>query len=141
VFLGIVGVAEITGVIPGPLIGRPNPPASTAPDSHLRVAKCPLCGTVESVRRVESRGVADFAQHSANGAIAPAGRPEHQAVVPISGAVSQALEEGRSAEGHIAYRVTVRMDDGSYRAISQPSTPTVVVGDRVRVVEGRLVQS
>jgi len=35
-----------------------------------------------------------------------------------------------------AYRVTVRMDDGSFRTISVSSPPTFAVGDKVRVVEG-----
>ncbi len=39
-----------------------------------------------------------------------------------------------------AYRVTVRMDDGSFRAVSLSSPPALAVGDKVRVVEGKLVR-
>ena len=40
-----------------------------------------------------------------------------------------------------AYRVTVRMDDGSFRTISLSSPPNLAVGDKVRVVEGKLVRT
>jgi outer membrane lipoprotein SlyB len=38
------------------------------------------------------------------------------------------------------YRVTVRMDDGSFRAISLSTPPAFAVGEKVRVVEGKLVR-
>ena len=41
----------------------------------------------------------------------------------------------------LVWRVTLRMDDGSFRAISLPSPPAFAVGDKVRVVEGRLVRA
>lgn len=42
--------------------------------------------------------------------------------------------------GNMMYRVTLRLDDGSTRAIMQPSQPTYQVGDKVKMVNG-LVQS
>jgi hypothetical protein len=39
------------------------------------------------------------------------------------------------------WRVTLRMDDGSYRAVSLSRPPSFAVGDKVRVVEGRLVRA
>src|SRR5689334_8509120 len=38
------------------------------------------------------------------------------------------------------YRVTVRMADGSFRAISLSTPPAFAVGEKVRVVEGKLVR-
>ena len=38
-----------------------------------------------------------------------------------------------------AWRITVRMDDESHRALSQAEPPALAVGDKVRVVEGRAV--
>lgn len=38
------------------------------------------------------------------------------------------------------YRVTVRMDDGSFRAISLSTPPAFAIGEKVRVVEGKLVR-
>jgi outer membrane lipoprotein SlyB len=34
------------------------------------------------------------------------------------------------------YRITVRMDDGSFRTISQSHVPSVADGDKVKVVNG-----
>jgi hypothetical protein len=38
------------------------------------------------------------------------------------------------------YRVTVRMDDGSYRTLSQASPPAVAVGEAVRITDGAVVR-
>lgn len=38
-----------------------------------------------------------------------------------------------------ALRVTVRMDDGSYRSFAQPSARSVGIGERVRIVDGAVV--
>jgi hypothetical protein len=37
------------------------------------------------------------------------------------------------------YRVTVRLDDGSYRTLSQPTPPSIPVGGKVRIVDGAVV--
>src|SRR2546430_12048849 len=47
----------------------------------------------------------------------------------------------KNVKKRYAYRVTVRMDDGSFRTISLSSPPTLAVGDKVRVVEGKLVRT
>jgi outer membrane lipoprotein SlyB len=77
----------------------------------VQSSSCALCGTVESIRTVELRD-------EAGAATAAAGGP-----------------------ARYAYRVTVRMDDGSFRTVSLSSPPTLAVGDKVRVVEGRLVRT
>lgn len=43
-----------------------------------------------------------------------------------------------STSGNMQYRVTLRLDDGSTRAIMQNSQPGYQVGDRVKVVNGLL---
>ena len=42
------------------------------------------------------------------------------------------------ATGSMMYRVTLRLDDGTTRAIMQNSQPTYQIGDRVKVVNGLL---
>jgi outer membrane lipoprotein SlyB len=44
----------------------------------------------------------------------------------------EARGEARSA----SWRITVRLDDGSVRALSQRGAPAFSVGDRVRIVDG-----
>ncbi len=39
-----------------------------------------------------------------------------------------------------AWRITVRLDDGSVRTLSQPAAPPFAVGDRVRIVSGSGVE-
>ena len=43
-----------------------------------------------------------------------------------------------STSGSMMYRVTLRLDDGTTRAIMQNSQPTYQIGDRVKVVNGLL---
>ena len=51
-----------------------------------------------------------------------------------------AAEAGESGAGRrIVYRVTIRMDDGSYRAISQPVAPGYGAGEKVRIIDGQVV--
>ena len=38
------------------------------------------------------------------------------------------------------YRITVRMDDGSFRTLSQAMPPSVAVGEAVRIVDGAVVR-
>lgn len=73
---------------------------------------CATCGVVESVRTFEVTGP------GGNGG-AEAGKSEPQK--------------------RIVYRVTIRMDDGSYRAISQPVAPGYGTGEKVRIIDGQVV--
>jgi hypothetical protein len=38
------------------------------------------------------------------------------------------------------YRITVRMDDGSFRTLSQMLPPSVAVGEAVRITDGAVVR-
>jgi hypothetical protein len=45
---------------------------------------------------------------------------------------------GREAVKRTVYRVTVHMDDGSYRTISEPAEPGYGVGEKVRVIDSSI---
>jgi hypothetical protein len=63
-------------------------------------------------------------------------------LLEIAGTFLSGSNSGESvARKRNAYRVTVRMDDGSYRALSLSSPPPFAVGDKVRVIEGKLVRA
>lgn len=47
-------------------------------------------------------------------------------------------QEGRQRHAMNSYRITVRMDDGSHRTLTQASSAGFRVGDRVRVGDGAL---
>jgi outer membrane lipoprotein SlyB len=139
-------LGALTGVLPNrhpPVrIDEPLPRVDAKPAQQ---GTCAVCGTIEAIRLVE---VLDEAG-AAGGASEPKARKDASEANPkvatsVLDALSEALTGNEAAKGvrkRQAYRVTVRMDDGSFRAISLSSPPAFAVGDKVRVVEGRLVRS
>jgi outer membrane lipoprotein SlyB len=140
---GVVGLGALAGKLPAqraPI--RSEEPLARVEPKPAQQSVCALCGTIESIRTVEVLEDAG-----------PAGAAEPKGAAESGGASSQASmldtlsnafsgnDAARSARKRYAYRVTVRMDDGSFRAISLSSPPAFAVGDKVRVVEGRLVRS
>jgi len=149
--VGVLGVAGISGVIPGWMPGkapnaRQNAPAREPTRMTVQPSNCALCGTVESIRTVELRSVPDAAGRGGAGG-ADAGRTgQESSATTILESVAEAITGGgregeKNPSKRFAYRVTVRMDDGSYRTVSQSTPPALAVGDKVRVVEGRLVRT
>lgn len=143
---GLVGVAAVTGWLHGGLSPKQGD-AQSADTGRKPVPanSCALCGTVESIRTVEVRD-------EAGGTGAAAGGPGGAADQPVGGGGTAATLLGagdaiagseieKNMKKRYAYRVTVRMDDGSFRTISVSSPPTFAVGDKVRVVEGKLVRT
>lgn len=56
------------------------------------------------------------------------------------GAIAGNAIEGRVRGDNETFRVTVRLDDGSYRTIVQDDLHDLRTGDRVRIQEGRVVR-
>ena len=50
------------------------------------------------------------------------------------------VASGADGAKRTVYRITVRMDDGSFRTLSQSSPPSVAVGEAVRINEGAVVR-
>jgi outer membrane lipoprotein SlyB len=137
IVVSLVGAAAIGGLLPGARSDKTDTPAqrsAPAADSarhgvptriEARDGACASCGTVESIRALELKGNATGRGTVAGGA---------------TGAVA-----GNEIEWNVkkrySYRVTVRMDDGSYRTLSQSSAPAVAVGERVRVVDSTVIAS
>jgi hypothetical protein len=116
--LMLAGIAALAGWLPvansqtvSDRAARPLAAAAAREPGGAPVAACATCGVVEAVRVVEMRGEA-----------------------------SATKESQRPAGTRVSYRVTVRMSDGSYRTLAQPSPPTVGVGDRVRVADGAVIR-
>lgn len=93
--------------------------------------------------------------------LAPARHPEHPEAVPakgpdagprLSGGSSCAscgtvkeirtavVANGADGAKRTVYRITVRMDDGSFRTLSQALPPSVAVGEAVRITDGAVVR-
>lgn len=143
IVLSLVGVGAITGIIPNALSQKtadaPGIPARTGP-------RCATCGVVESVRTIETGG-----QSSGVGAVTGGltgavlgntmGRGHGNTVMTLLGAAGGALagnEIEKNMKRRYAYRVTVRMDDGSIRTVSQSSPPPFAPGDKVILIDGTL---
>src|SRR6185369_8042513 len=54
-------------------------------------------------------------------------------------AVKQVELKGRKAESSSQYQIRVRMSDGSERTVTYANPPSWKAGDRVRLLNGRLV--
>jgi outer membrane lipoprotein SlyB len=99
------------------------PTASAATDVRSeRGQACANCGVVESIRVMGVRG--DGSQDGQLG--------RGNAVATLVDAYN-----GQDASvKRAAYRVTVRMEDGSYRTLSQATPPALAIGAEVRIVDG-----
>lgn len=142
----LIALSAVTGVLPSKRAPTTadEPLSKAEPKSSLPGA-CALCGTIESVRTVE---VLDEARATARAADSRSGTGTNSAGAGVSTSVLETLSgvvSGSASETalrkRLVYRVTLRMDDGSFRAISLSSAPAFAVGDKVRVVEGRLVRA
>jgi outer membrane lipoprotein SlyB len=147
----LIVLGTLTGVLPSrnPAI-RGEEPLPRADPQAPRSGACALCGTIESIRVIEVYEEAGAA-NSGTDAKTPAETAGGGPGGAIASAATSMLDtlsttmKGNDAEKSLrkrhVYRVTLRMDDGSFRAISLSSPPSFAVGDKVRVVEGRLVRA
>jgi uncharacterized protein YcfJ len=107
------------------LVSADLPPRAAA-SKPVRPGICSNCGSVVSI---------DVIQHEGEDA-----RPRTIAtVVGISGGAYAGHEIEKHANGDNTYNVAVRMDDGSSRGFDYDAMPAYRAGDKVKVVDGRLV--
>ena len=138
-----VAVAEPTRVAATEPERSAPEPAKAAP----RV--CENCGTVQSVNLVKQEGEGTGLGAVAGGVVGGLlgnqigqGRGRTAATVIGAGAGAYA---GHQTEKHVKstqhYNVAVRMDDGSSRTFTYENEPGLRAGDKVKVVEGKLVMN
>lgn len=163
IVVSLLGAAAIGGFLPTARSDKADTPAQrsapaansaghdvpklAARDSRAAGGTCVSCGTVESIRALEIKGNATGLGAVAGGVTGAvvgnqAGRGNGNTVMTIIGAAGGALagnEIEKSAKKRYSYRVTVRMDDGSFRTLSQSTVPAVAVGERVRVVDSTVI--
>ena len=123
-------------------------PATPAPRRSWFAAPCPNCGVVDSIQEVavkgETSGLGAVAGGVAGGLLGNQfGRGGTRAVLTVGGAAGGAFA-GNAIEGqvkkHTVWRVTVRLEDGTVRTLSQSSPPPFAVGERIRVVNGSSIE-
>jgi hypothetical protein len=139
----LIGLGALTGMATNQRVPlRDEGPLPSVGVKPSQPGTCAVCGTIESIRTVE---VLDQAS-------APPAAPDPKSGTEASPRAATSVLDtlssvitGNAAEKNmrkrLVYRVTLRMDDGSFRTISLPSPPAFTVGDKVRVVEGRLVRA
>ncbi len=89
--------------------------------------QCNYCGVVEKVREIANAGPRYAVSTVAGG--------RDQVIVMLLGALSGT--RGAAVRAKI-YEVSVRMDDGSIRAVRDAGVPQWKTGDRVKFVKGRV---
>jgi hypothetical protein len=120
IVLCALGIASAAGMFKG-LKNHPGAEAGQflhpLPESAAKAGGCNSCGTIVLIRTFELHE--ELAEQSA---------------FPLTSA--QSAQSG--ARKRFVYRVTVQMDDGSFRTFSQGTTPAFGVGAKVRVLNGAL---
>ncbi len=122
-------------------------PVAAQPVAVARV--CTECGVIESVKVIDSKGDA-----SGLGAVGGAvvgglvgtqiGSGRGTTAATVIGAAGGALagnEVEKRMKASKQYTVTVRMDDGNSRTVAFESEPGYSIGDKVKVLDGRIVRN
>jgi len=156
--VSLVGAAAMSGLLPSAHSGKLDAAAQSGvvaatgaphvlPKFIAHPNACASCGTVESIRTVMLKGDATGLGAVAGGVTGAVlgnqvGRGNGNTAMTILGAAGGAFagnEIEKNVKKRYAYRVTIRMDDGAFRTLSQSSPPAVAVGQHVRIVNGTVV--
>jgi len=109
---------------------------------------CTECGVIDTINVVDKKG-----EGSGVGAVGGAvvgglvgnqiGNGRGNTVATVAGALGGAFA-GNEVEKRVKsvkeYQVTVRMEDGNTRSFTLDGAPGYAVGDKVKVIDGRLVK-
>lgn len=150
----LLGIATLTGALP---FAHSEPKVDTGIESTANndragpvklAANCASCGVVDSVHAVEVKG-----QGSGVGAVAGGitgallgngiGQGNGRTAVTLLGAAGGAYagnEIEKNTHKQTSFRIRVRMNDGTIRTLNQHAAPGVAPGDRVKIVDGTVVQ-
>ena len=120
-------------------------PSSMTPAAPAPVAQgCATCGTIQSIRYVEQKGQGSGAGAVVGGVLGGVvghqfGSGRGNTVATIAG-VGVGAVAGNEVEKNVKkksyYVVTVRLDNGGTKSVSQGSKPALREGDRVRIENG-----
>ncbi|HEV7800881.1 MAG TPA: glycine zipper 2TM domain-containing protein [Burkholderiales bacterium] len=124
-----------------------GPSSTVAGSSPARAPACLNCGTVSSVRTVKEQGTASMIGPAAGGLLGgvlghQVGGGTGKTIATIAGAAVGAgvgTEVERRTKSTTHYVVAVRLNDGTSQSFNYDTPPGVQSGDRIRVVDGRLL--
>jgi outer membrane lipoprotein SlyB len=157
ILFSLVGIATMTGHMPSALSKSEPLQVAPAGERALQVAEasrraitpavaCAECGVVESIRAAEVKtqgsGVGAVAGGVTGGVIGnQIGGGSGRVIATVVGAAGGAYvgnEIEKNVKKSTVYQVTVRMEDGSSRTVTESVPPAFGVGEKVRIVDGRL---
>jgi len=141
------GKSDAPSVAPGNSDAKAKP--SLSGKDSKKPGVCSICGVIESIHTVEQDGDASGLGAVAGGVVGGVvgnqmGKGKGNTLMTIIGLGSGAYA-GHTIEKNMksttAYVIKVRMQDGTYRSVTQPSQPEYAVGDHVRVTHGSLTSA
>lgn len=162
ILFSVAGIALIMGWIPSSIGGdvegsapeaaqpalssKAKTPTAKVAGSAPAAARCSNCGVIESVREVSAAG--EGSGLGAAGGAVVGGLLGHQVgggsgkqIATVVGAVGGAVA-GNEVEKRVkstrSYDITVRLDDGSVRVLSETNPPSWRSGDHVKIVDGAI---
>ncbi len=110
---------------------------------------CAECGVIDAINVVEQKGQGS-GLGAAGGAVVgglignQVGGGRGNTAATVVGAVGGALA-GNEVEKRVKttkqYNVSVRMDDGNFKTFTFDSAPGFAIGEKIKVVDGRLLKS
>ncbi|MES1982332.1 MAG: glycine zipper 2TM domain-containing protein [Pseudomonadota bacterium] len=122
---------------------------TTVQPQRPHVAVCHNCGVITSIKAVEQSGQGGALGVVAGGIVGgllgnQVGNGSGRDIATVAGAIGGGYA-GKQIEGKArstqSFVVTVRMNDGETRTVTQQTQPDLLVGDKVKVVDGSLVRS
>lgn len=147
----LLGIATLTGALPlaHSETSDMQPVAMERESSNAQLAAtCSNCGVVESVRAIEPKGDGSGIGAVAGGVTgallgSQVGGGNGRTIATVAGAAGGAYagnEIEKSTKKRVSYRIRVRMADDSLRTVYQRAIPGVAPGDRVKIVDGTIVE-
>lgn len=138
IIFSAVGVGMMTGIIPS---------VSSKNAAQEAAKECLNCGVIESIKLVEVKGEGTGVGAVTGGVVGAVvgsqiGQGKGKTVAEVAGAAGGAyagheIEKNLKKSTH--FSVTVRMNNGSVRTITQKTDPGFKTGDRVRIENNALV--
>jgi len=105
-------------------------------------------GTIESIQVTQANGRTSGTGALLGGVVGAlagnqVGSGSGRTAATVAGGVAGAaignrVESNRNATGQELYQINIRMDNGEYRTVTQDSVYDLRVGNRVRLVDGRV---
>ena len=159
----LLGAAALTGLLPVGNTRSADPaalaqripvdhpsahPPARPPLAQTAPGPCATCGVIEAIRAVEVKGDASGVGAVAGGVAGGVlgnqiGHGTARTLLTIGGAAGGAYagnEIERNIKRHTVWRVSVRLQDGTLRTLSQNAQPPFAVGERVRIVDGSVIE-